>query len=192
MAEVAPVRAFLDTNVLYGAYLKRYRHQYGDTSASFAILERALASQVVVVVSDVVVAELVGRLLDAGETMADINEFFAMVSPVLSPESHIKARIGKDYVVDAAYAEDALDKLGDLLINLCPDYEEQIRAHPEVNSLRGQRDDEDLHVMVSAVEERVDYIITSNTSDFPPYIGDGDIKVLKPGAFLAELEQTTP
>lgn len=127
------------------------------------------------------------RLLDAGETTADIDDFFDMVSPVLEPRSRVKARIGKDYVVEAAYAEDALDELGDLLINLCPDYEERIKAYPEVNSLRGQRDDEDLHVMVSAVDEGVDCIVTSNTKDFPPRIGD--IRVVKPGAFLAELEQ---
>lgn len=126
-------------------------------------------------------------LLEDGETTADIDDFFDMVSPVLDPGSRAKARIGKDYVVDAAYAEDALDKLGDLLANLCSDYEEQIEAHPEVNSLRGQRDDEDLHVMVSAIEERVDCIVTSNTKDFPPRIGD--IRILKPGVFLAELEQ---
>lgn len=146
-----------------------------------------MAGHVTVVVSDVVVAELVDALLEAGETIADINEFFDMVSPVLDEESRVKARIGKDYVVDAAYAEDALDKLGDLLASLCPDYEEQIEAHPEVNSLRGQRDDEDLHVMVSAIEERVDCIVTSNTKDFPPRIGG--IRVLKPGTFLSELEQ---
>lgn len=140
-----------------------------------------------VVVSDVVVAELVDNLLEVGETIADIEDFFDMVSPVLDEESRVKARIGKDYVIDAAYAEDALDRLSDLLAHLCPDYEEQIRAHPEVNSLRGQRDDEDLHVMVSAIEERVDCIVTSNINDFPPLIGD--IRVLKPGAFLAELEQ---
>lgn len=92
-------------------------------------------------------------------------------------------------MVDAAYAEDTLDRLADLLAHLCPDHEEQIRAHPEVNSLRGQRDDEDLYVMVSAIEEQVDCIVTSNTNDFPPRIGN--IQVLKPGAFLAELEQTT-
>lgn len=133
------------------------------------------------------VAELVDSLLEAGETIADIEDFFDMVSPVLDEESRVKARIAKDYVVDAAYAEDALDRLADLLAHLCPDYEEQIRAHPEVNSLRGQRDDEDLHVMVSAIEEQADCIVTSNTSDFPPRIGD--IQILKPGAFLAELEQ---
>lgn len=180
---------FLDTTVLFSAYLKRHRHQYGQRSAAFAILEHALAGEVAVVVSNVVVAELVDNLLEAGETIADINEFFEMVSPILDEDSHVKARIGKDYVVGAAYAEDALDRLADLLANLCPDYEEQIRAHPEVNSLRGQRDDEDLHVMVSAIEERVDCIVTSNTNDFPPRIGD--IQILKPGTFLAELEQAT-
>lgn len=138
------------------------------------------------VVSDVVMAELVDNLLEDGETTADIDNFFDMVSPVLDPESRVKARIGKDYVVDAAYAGDALDRLADLLAHLCPDYEEQIRAQPEVNSLRGERDDEDLHVMVSAIEERVDCIVTSNTSDFPPRIGD--VRVLTPGAFLSELE----
>ena len=117
------------------------------------------------------VAELVDKLLEAGETIADIEEFFDMVSPVLDEESRVKARIGKDYVVDATYAEDALDKLADLLAHLCPDYEEQLRAHPEVNTLRGQRDDEDLHVMVSAIEEQADYIVTSNTNDFPPASG---------------------
>lgn len=129
------------------------------------------------------------RLLDAGETTADIDDFFDMVSPVLDPKSRVRARIGKDYVVDAAYVEDALDKLGDLLAALCPDYEEQIKARPEVNSLRGQRDDEDLHVMVSALDEGVDCIVTSNIKDFPPRIGD--IRVIKPGAFLAELEQAS-
>ena len=140
-------------------------------------------------VSDVVIAELVDNLLEAGETISDINEFFEMVSPVLNEESRVKARIGKDYVVGVAYARDAPDKLADLLVHLCPDYEEQIRAHPEVNSLPGQRDDEDLHVMVSAIEERTDCIVTSNIKDFPPRIGG--IRVLKPGAFLDELEQTT-
>ena len=135
------------------------------------------------------VAELVDNLLEAGVTIADIEEFFDMVSPVLDEESRVKARIGKDYVVEATYAEDALDKLADLLAHLCPDYEEQIRAHPEVNSLGGQRDDEDLHVMVSAIEERADYIVTSNTNDFPPRIGE--VRILKPGTFLAELEQAT-
>lgn len=120
------------------------------------------------------VAELVDNLLEAGETIADIEEFFDMVSPVLDEESCVKARIGKDYVVEGTYAEDALDKLADLLAHLCPDYEEQIRAHPEVNSLGGQRDDEDLHVMVSATEERADYIVSSNTNDFPPASGKSE------------------
>lgn len=46
-------------------------------------------------VSDVVVAELVDNLLEAGETIADIEDFFDMVSPVLDEESRVKARIGK-------------------------------------------------------------------------------------------------
>lgn len=41
--------------------------------------------------------------------------------------------------------------------------------------------------MVSAIVERVDCIVTSNVNDFPPRIGN--IRVLKPGAFLAELDQ---
>lgn len=181
------IRAFLDTNVLYSAYLKRWRHQYGSTSASFAILERAQAGEVEVVVSDIVVAELVDNLLEDGETTSDIDKFFDMISPVLDPKSRVKARLGKDYAVEAVYAEDALNKLGNLLVSLCPDYEDQVQAHPEVNSLRGQRDDEDLHVMVSAIDQRVDCLVTSNTNHFPPRIGE--IRVVKPGAFLAELEQ---
>lgn len=43
--------------------------------------------------------------------------------------------------------------------------------------------------MVSAIQEQADYIVTSNTNDFPPRIGD--IQILKPGTFLAELEQAT-
>jgi len=181
------VRAFLDTTVLYGAYLKRWTHQYGSTSASFAILERAQTGEVEVVVSDIVVAELVDNLLEDGETTADIDEFFNMISPVLDSTSRVKARLGRDHAVEAAYAEDALDKLDDLLANLCPDYEDQIKAHPEINSLRGHRDDEDLHVMVCAIEQQVDCLVTSNTKHFPPRIGG--IRVVKPGSLLAELEQ---
>lgn len=173
------IRAFLDTTVLYAAYLKRWLHQYGMTSASFAILERAQAGEVQVVVSDVVVAELVDNLLDDGETTSDIDEFFEMISPVLDPKSRAEARLGRDYAVEGAYAEDALEKLGDLLSSLCPDYENQIQAHPEVNSLRGQRDDEDLHVMVCAIDQGVDWLVTSNTKHFPSRIGE--IRVVKPG-----------
>jgi len=181
------IRAFLDTTVLYASYLKRWAHQYGATSASFAILERAQAGEVEVIVSDVVVAEFVDNLLDDRENTADIDEFFDMISPVLDPESRAKARLGRDYAVDAAYAEDALNKLGNLLASLCPGYEDQIKAHPEVNSLRGHRDDEDLHVMVCAIDEQVDCLLTSNTKHFPPRIGE--IWVVEPGAFLAELEK---
>ncbi len=183
------VRAFLDANVLYSAYLKRWHHQYGSTSAPFGILERAQAGELEVVVSDVVWAELVNNLLEDGETTADIDEFLDMVSPVLDAESRVKARLGRDYAVEAAYADDALDKLGDLLADLCPNYEDQIKAHPEVDSLIGERDDEDLHVMVCAVDQQVDCLVTSNTKHFPPQIGE--ISVVKPGAFLNELEQAT-
>ncbi len=183
------VRAFLDANVLYSAYLKRWSHQYGSTSAPFGILERAQAGELEVVVSDVVVAELVDNLLEDGETTADIDEFLDMVSPVLDPDSRVKARLGRDYAVEAAYADDGLDKLGDLLADLCPDYETQIKSHPEVNSLAGERDDYDLHVMVCALDQQVDCLITSNTKHFPPRIGE--IRVIKPGTFLSELEQAT-
>jgi hypothetical protein len=113
-----------------------------------------------------------------------IDLFLEAISPMLSSENIKKVSIGRGFMLNPQSYQEPLNHL---LYNLTNRKREElidvIYEKTDKKVMPSQVDLDDLHVMVGAIENHCDYIVTMNVKDFPSEIGS--IKVIRPEAAYA-------
>lgn len=116
-----------------------------------------------------------------------------------SPSEHgaslVTLRLGEITLIDAVTSRQAITEAERNLAAKIPDalttfrllVERSLRVVPDPSrrdlaAYGGIADPEDLPILVAAVRERCQWLVTFNVDDFVP--GHPDVKVLRPGAFI--------
>ncbi len=176
-------RLLLDTNILCASILR-------PGGLCFKLLTLGLYKVYEPIISEVVVAEFINKcrvgMTRKNITFTDeqIDMFLEAISPMLSSENIKKVGIGRGFMLNPQSYQEPLNHLLYNLTNRTR--EELIDTVYEKTSKRimpSQVDLDDLHVMVAAIENKCDYIVTMNVKDFPNEIGS--IKVVRPEMIYA-------
>ncbi|HEU4965167.1 MAG TPA: PIN domain-containing protein [Bacilli bacterium] len=144
------------------------------------------------VTTDVIMAEFVAKcrqgMTKKNITFSEeqIQRFVDALRPMLTIKNMKKVSIGRDYIPTP---EGYKLPLNELLFQITgrsrEDLLEVVWAHGKI--MPSKADLRDLHVIVAAIEQDCDYIVTNNTKDFPKQIGK--IRVITVHEALAMLTE---
>jgi len=175
------MKVLLDTTVLASAILT-------PIGLGSKIIKLARAETFFIpVISEVIVAEFIAicrrGFKDRSFTEDEIDEFFEGLTPLLNYDSIEKVSIGKKFMANPVNQRRPINEVLYELTH--KKYEHLIYSSPISNKLQENIDHEDLHVMVAAIEQDCDVIVTQNVKDFPQPLGK--ISVMKHGEFYDKI-----
>ncbi|MBE0448074.1 MAG: PIN domain-containing protein [Actinobacteria bacterium] len=176
------MRVLLDTTVLCGALVQ-------PNSINFKLLMLAKGPFFDPIISEVVVYEFINKcragIKGRQFSEEDLDDFWAVIAPLLEPENIERISIGRRYAGDVKFFGKPIEQvIHEITQRRSSDLLDIARA----SGLKYQDiDPYDLHLLVAAIEHDCDCICTSNTKDLPSTIGRAI--VVKPGKLYRRLTE---
>lgn len=177
-------RAFLDTTVLCGALRTDGLNRHLLRLARASVYYKP-------VISKVCLLEMYNVAINRGlqgvtYTPEELDDFMDhIVYPLLDEQNAVNSRVGRYSFLSRLHAN---RPIGEVLVELTGRTHEEATKIIETHGMEeplGKYDPDDMHVWLAAIDERCDYIITSNKNRFPEKIGL--IRRIHPREFLYDI-----